>query len=495
MRLLKFRYFVLAGLLVLLLGWQARGGHWVSDFWEHASVVRELAAHLQAPAHPMLPIDAPHAFFTPYHVGVALLARLLDAHAINALALAGVFNLVLFLAGLYLFVFSLSPTHRHAAPFYSLLLILLFWGTHAWFYSGFFHLRVLGYVLPYPSTFAMGLTLVALWLNQLRLRSGRQEWLLAILAAAVVVLLTHQITFLFLLAGLLGMAIAAGLTWKEVGRLALVVTVVLFLGILWPYYPLLELLAGGTAAFHADNLEMYADLLKRIGLPLLVGIPLLVLELRRRPALPLPWMFFLLAPIYLLGWFFKAYSYGRVISYLVLIAQLQVAFDLARLEGGLRQRFPDRKAVEWLLTGAVLGILVLYAFRPFLRPGVKNALSNDPPAYTPYLFLAQHLQQDDLVLADGEYGLIVPVLGGKVTAYSRPLAFVPDQDERMADVDTFYDKLTSLAERQAILAKYQPDYILLRKTKIPAGLRLTRQVHAFGTPVYEDRHFLLVKRP
>jgi len=47
---------------------------WVEDFWEHSAVVRELSTHLLHPKHPQLLLDAPHPFYSPYAVMVALLA-------------------------------------------------------------------------------------------------------------------------------------------------------------------------------------------------------------------------------------------------------------------------------------------------------------------------------------------------------------------------------------------------------------------------------------
>ena len=65
--------------LLCLLVWGVMYRHtrnqlWVEDFWEHSAVVRELSTHLLHPKHPQLLLDAPHPFYSPYAVMVALLA-------------------------------------------------------------------------------------------------------------------------------------------------------------------------------------------------------------------------------------------------------------------------------------------------------------------------------------------------------------------------------------------------------------------------------------
>src|SRR5262245_17984754 len=54
-------------------------GYFSSDFWEHAAVVRELSVRPLAPRHPLLAVDAPHAYASPYHLAVGLAARVTGA--------------------------------------------------------------------------------------------------------------------------------------------------------------------------------------------------------------------------------------------------------------------------------------------------------------------------------------------------------------------------------------------------------------------------------
>src|SRR5882724_3890508 len=83
-----------------LCGVYAWRGYFSSDFWEHAAVVRELSVRPFSPTHPLLLVDAPHAYFSPYLLAVALAARATGISAISALASAGLVNIVLLILAL-----------------------------------------------------------------------------------------------------------------------------------------------------------------------------------------------------------------------------------------------------------------------------------------------------------------------------------------------------------------------------------------------------------
>ncbi len=119
------RYLALAAILFLLMLLHTANGLWIGDFWEHSAVVRELATHPLQPQNHRLLLDAPHVLYTPYALAVALLVRLSSLTPITALALSGLFNLILWLAALWLFSRLLLGS---GVAFYSLLFTLLLWG-------------------------------------------------------------------------------------------------------------------------------------------------------------------------------------------------------------------------------------------------------------------------------------------------------------------------------------------------------------------------------
>ena len=109
------RYLLLAGTVVLMAVGYKLKLRWPAgiDIWEHAAAARELGAHPFDPGHPLLPVDRPHQFVPAYLTEVAVLGRLAGVSVIAALDVAAIFNLLLLLVSLRLFVRRLT-SHPHA---------------------------------------------------------------------------------------------------------------------------------------------------------------------------------------------------------------------------------------------------------------------------------------------------------------------------------------------------------------------------------------------
>ncbi len=169
----KQRYFILSFCLLIIALVQLKFGFWVGDFYEHLSVVRELATHPFSPHNPRFLSISPHPFFSPYLLVVSFLVRITGLSPFTLLSTAGLFNLLLFLFSFRLFISLLYEDEN--VSFYSLLLILLCWGLHPWFWSSFFNFQVFFLTLPYPSFFAMGLTLLSfvIYLKILRVQISK----------------------------------------------------------------------------------------------------------------------------------------------------------------------------------------------------------------------------------------------------------------------------------------------------------------------------------
>ncbi|MBF0510765.1 MAG: hypothetical protein HQL13_00380 [Candidatus Omnitrophica bacterium] len=478
------QFFLLSSFLFVLMVFHACNGVWCGDFWIHAVVVRELATHPFAPQHPQMLMNAAHAFYSPYTLGVAWLVRIFSLSPIQALSMAGLFNFLLFMSGLKIFVTLLLGPGRRA--FYTLLLTLFLWGQTPWFFSGFFHFKVLGYVLPYPSTFAMalvfyGLSMVILFLRQ------RSWWMLfALYLLSTVVLLTHTLSAVVLYVGFL--ALAVGCSQEKVMDGVLVLLLVplsLFLAMAWPYYSISQLFMTKGAFIDAENICMYQGVWGSIG-PSFIGFWPLFLRIKSNKRDPLVLMFIALAFIYVYGGITGHYSCGRVISFLVFVLHLAIADWISNHERFFEQKFIE-KSLFLLITGFfILGLF--YNCAPQARvywPGIKNS-------YNQYLFLGKYTKQYDVILADLETSDYVPVFGGKVVAYKHSRPFVKDSQERINDVNAFFDKQASLKERQAIINKYHVHFILISKEKQSQGPSV-KDFASLGQAVYVDQKFALIK--
>jgi hypothetical protein len=112
--------------------------------------------------------------------------------------------------------------------------------------------------------------------------------------------------------------------------------------------------------------------------------------------------------------------------------------------------------------------------------------------YRKYSFLSSSTKQYDLVLSDLETSWYIPSFGGKVIAHPFPVYFVPDYAERKRDLLLFFSERTTDDERMAIIRKYRPDYLLLRKALSGTSPALYNSLARFGTVVYSDGNFLLL---
>ena len=466
-------------------------GHWIGDFWEHSAVVRELITHPVRPRHPLLLVDAPHAFANPYALVVAMIARIAGVSSVFGLSAASLFNLVMLFVALRVFVRRFAPEAPQAVGFYLLLFMLLLWGREPWEFSGFLHVNAINHTLAYPSACAFWVALFLLALNARRIEERRPRLLLLLVPMGALVLLVHPPVFLFTATGLVAMALDA----RERGRELLVsiaaLGISLVVALAWPYFPLWHLLTSGSAAFNVNNAAMYSQPLLRTFPAALVGAPLLVVSARRtRRWSMLVWATMLFA-LYVFGFVTANYNYGRVIFFVVFLLQLEIARFVAKVEAG---RLARSAARSWLLvTGAVVVCMLLSA--QSLLSAARDTLWG-ARTDAGYGFLRQDVPQYDVMMADLRTGWVAASFGGKLVSAQHPLAFVSEgeQQARRADVKSFFDAATSQAERKRILVKYRASYVFApRGSPTDPTVASESSLGELGTVTHEDERFLLVR--
>ena len=86
-------------LFVLHLG----ANHIRADYWEHTAAIRALMDAPFHPRNPQLDTEDPSPRFTPEYVLLSIVGRGLGLDAVGVMALAGTVNLVVLLAGIFLF--------------------------------------------------------------------------------------------------------------------------------------------------------------------------------------------------------------------------------------------------------------------------------------------------------------------------------------------------------------------------------------------------------
>jgi hypothetical protein len=279
---------------------------------------------------------------------------------ITALALAGLANLVLFLAAFRWFIVSFFDNEGEAISFYALLFVLVLWGKDPWFWSAFFHISVLGFVLPYPSTFASACMFVSFGLYLSHLRSGGTDSYLLLIPVMSVIFLSHPPTAIVTCIALTSFSL--GFPGRNIITLFAAFALSFCLAAAWPYYSFIGLLMAQAPDFHGDSRMLYQQVLSRI-FPALVGIPLLALRLRKNILDPLAVTFLGMTSVYCYGYVSHRWGYGRVISHMVMMLQIALAAFAPRIESGVRARTVVALSYAGMLVIAVVFMLNVRAYR------------------------------------------------------------------------------------------------------------------------------------
>ncbi len=517
------RFQILFLLLLLQVVTFCLQGIWVEDFWEHSAAVGELIRHPFNPGHPQLNVSAAHTFLNPYTFVVAQFARLFQLDAISALSIFGVINFCLFCYGLHAFISSLQIHNRtstlqsrhlgnNTLTFYALLLILFLWGGKPWPYSGFFNYEIFFWNLAYPSTFIGGLSLLGLAFNA-RYQFDRNYLYLAVLIAlTTTVLLTHPLTAQFLLIGFFAQLFAPQLAQggqqvtRSIQFIALIKIAIIFVASLaiatwWPFYPILELFQGASKVYDISNGDMYFHLLTRTW-PFMLLAPLYLWMLLKPALRPLLIIFVATAIIYGLGYVTERYSFGRIVSYTIIVIQIACAVAAFQFERWLQGSAPRIARVGQIAT---LLLLLFWALQwapssisRLLTAGNSVWLSrtvSNQIIYKDYLFLPSHISPQSVVFADIETSWFIPSFEAKVVAADHPLAFVKDAEQRREDVIKFFEQQTTAQERTALLQKYQAKYLLLNKQLNTAWAQIYSQFSnaTSNGVVFENEKFALIK--
>lgn len=478
------RYALLAGALFALLAARSWGEAWVGDFWIYAATIGELAVRPLHPRNPLFGNEYAFAFVSPYNLALGVVSRLSGLRAIDVLVWQGLLNLLLFAAAFYAFV--VAWLRRGAAAFYGLLFVLFLWGPEPWRYSSFFHLRSLSYILPYPSTFAAALALATLAVFPRRVASPK-AWALLVFPVATFVWIVHPVTGFFLWAGLFAFSLGAPRSRWHWPLLIALLLGSFGLAMAWPLIPMRELWFGQLERVHEGNDLMYVTPLRRIA-PALLGVPWLLRRLYRDHRDPLALFAAGLAVLVVYGGVSGQWSYGRLISHLVLLLQLALADACVSLEDRLG-RLRWGSVLRHLLAPAAAVLLIGLSW-----PVVKDVLRETRPGDRLWLaFLESRVGRDDVVLTDADTCWYVPAFRGRVVAYPMKLPFVPDHDQRLAAVGRFFERGVPRQERLDILDRYGATYVLLPKHHFDDWPDRSAELMSMGSPVYSDADYELLR--
>lgn len=499
-QLFKRRYLIIVLFLLSRYALYATLGVWSEDFWEHSAVVRELMTHPWHPQHPQILVDASHVFFSPYSLMVALFGLGFHFDSISSLAIFGGINLLLLSYGLSRFCQLYANDKSNSIAMYTLILSLFLWGNQPWLFSGFYGILIFNAVLPYPSTFALGLSLLALSFNRRPTVSSPFANNVIIISICSLVLITHSLTAIFLLVGIGCQYLAhEKITIFSTLRIGVLTVGSLLLSLWWPYFSMWQLIKVGGDAFHFANEVMYLDVIQRIW-PTLVLTPLIVWQALKLKNRDLALMLIGLFAIYCLGYYSTKYSYGRTIAFVMLISNLMLAQIIVAAEGSINKT-NSAKIYKTIWVFALTAIILAWIKQSSTRVlTVFNSMYLGRPVasaitFGELSFLSRYTNQYDLIFADVDSSWIIPSVAGKVVGTDHPLAFVPDWYIRKWELMQFYSAEQNNAYRQSILAKYQPKFLLIKKALGEIATTITKEFsdQERYPRMYEDDKFVFIR--
>jgi hypothetical protein len=454
----RYAYPVLAGLVTLVTVVLAIRQPWSADLGVHVATVERLRESITHPGNPLVDEDTPSPYYSPYPLLLALLARLTGLAPATMLAIAGPVVVVLLLWGLRAFVRTL--TEKPLAPALALVFVLVLWGVKPRVWSGFFSLWALPFLMAFPSTLALALTLL-LWAGLSRTLDGPVRWLryLGLGLLAGLVILVHPFTMV--MAGLGAAALVATRArrlprgaWVGLAG-ATVVTVACVLA--WPYYSFTTLLAS-SAELDAIHHALYQNPLAYYGLVLL-ALPALWARWRRERPDPLVLLFAGSVVIVALGWLTGRYALGRVWPAVLLAGQLALAVELAARP--VRKVWIGVTALVTVLGAAVQSSNLLYVLPPSMLTHTVHTRAHLYIDWQDYAWVQPYTRPGDVLLTnDYMASRTVAAYGIYTVSSGWPDPFLPDEEQRRKDLATLMDPGTDPATRNGLMARYHVKWII-----------------------------------
>jgi hypothetical protein len=474
---------------------------WTGDFWEHAAVLRELSAHPLHPRHPVLDLDIPHPFFSPYLVVLGGVSHYIEFNYFSTLSCAGFINAALFLVGFYLSSQTYYPNSKFVVPIVGLALLTFLWPRGFLVWSGFYQFGTIGVVLSYPSTFAFSISCILIYYVYVW-RAGANAWQALVIGLGTsVVMLTHPTTALFLLTAVAAIYVEELATRIKRGSAPLRSIIVIGiaamllgigLAVAWPYFSIVAMVTGGDPDFNRTNATLYESFAgDRAGiLPFIIAAPFVVIggftRLRRHSLDSLSVTFASLCVIYIAGFVFDKPIVGRVLSQIHMLSCLFMA-------DGLRALFFGKGSRPLIggLAGAVVLVIVLFLNWGNVQPlwWASRALAGQVAPWSRLAFLQEYVGPDEIVLVNAGMGNMVSAFAGRVIASDRPLQWVTDAAQRRQAVSSVLDADATFERRCRAMAAYRADFILVT----PQERGSLKALKKLGIIVYEDETYTLIR--
>ncbi len=482
-------YLILCAILLIFVLYFSASRSWMiqDDIWEWAATINEVAKN---PIHPDNPIlDLPgntSPRFVPHIVFWGVFQKLFHIDVYQTLVWMSVVHLLILCFGIYLFFSNYFVNKR--MPFYVFLSMLFLWGT-GFNWSNAYKFEVLVESTGLASTLSFALIFLGLYCLIRYFISFKSIFYILFFILGVSSFITHPITgtFYFLTSFVLCFEY---FSWRHMIMVILVPTTTFFLIRLWPYFNHWDVLFIGTGSSWIDFTPLFENQITGLGLTF-IGIPLVLYFLIHRK-----YPFIVLGFIASVAVYFACFVLGITIGdrYLFFLALfLHMAIGLFFYESGLlnfkmlKESFNTKKTS--LLLFCIIVFLALGTRAVEMAYHLKYIIDRPMTIHKyespvrQYEFLTHYLNDDNVVLCDSYTGWVVPaVTGAKLVAPHHPVPLILEEaQERLRDVDVFFNQSMSSEELINIVEKYHVSHVLTHSSN-----RVERGLEEFLTQMSND---------
>lgn len=484
-----------------------------ADYFDHSSAVKELSMHPLNPIDPQLMIEGMQSpRYTPYTFILGMFSRITGLDVFATMKIAGLVNLVLFLTSFYLLMSRLFNSKK--MPFYGLIMLLFFWG-FGWNITSGYNLKLLVFVLPYPSFLSFSLSFLGMYLVIRYLDEKNYLFYLLFMAIGSFIFLAHFPTFTFL--ALSSFLLAFFCSYRDfrssilsfvpftqkfdLGRFLVLIMPVIasLISFLWPYYSFYNLMM-----LVKDNEVLslplgIAKIFVITGPLLIVGLPIWYSYRRNLKSgyMRYLWAAFLITFLIFICYYFYPLPYSeRYLFYMAFYLQLVMAFKYKELGIlSFRQWANGRRSSLKYALAAILFLCITFQialvgsfYMKFCTGQIADRVDLEE-----YNKFRQKIGPYEIFISDQHTSHVMPTFSGRAVGHfgAHLNEFVPDFRERTAALDTFFNISTPDTVRRQILEKYTVSSILINFKY--ADREIYGLLKGYGQTVYQDRNFVIIK--
>jgi hypothetical protein len=456
--------------------------YWVEDFYHHVAYIEQLKNNPFELGNPFFEGPPIYTLYYPYEYLISLVSNFSGLAPHESLALFGFINLSLLLFTIK--NLSLKFNSSQLMPPLTLLLVLLFWPSQPLFFSSFYSLETIFFVASYPSTFAFMLSLNCILLAHTEYSTLPRKIAIAIIAALVI--LIHPITFMLLGVTLSSIWIARNrIPLKEIS-IPISLAFALLVAYFWPFFPLSELILGGTFSADPNGYSVYRSFLERYW-PTLVALPIIFLRLRNNPRDFLSLSFFGLYAVYGFGYLLEIWNLGRSIAYIMFISQIIIADFIINFCSwyGKKCHCLLSPVYPTLILGILISKLSLVSWA-----WIQHTLQNKPTLYHDAKTIADQIKKGSTVIAPPDISLALPSFGVKVVVFNTPPFFGESCQLRNNDLKSFFSLGIPSLSRNELIKKYDASYVVIPNNH-PVIEPLLESSSVEGVKYYNQEYVIL----